>query len=77
MVAQHLFLKAKFAAANTNKNVSPGVLKASYFTCVGLFDLILCDKCFLLKDHNVVTPVRLEPAAPRSRIKYSTTEPLH
>ena len=24
------------------------------------------DKCVLLKDHNVVTPVRLEPTAPRS-----------
>ena len=23
-----------------------------------------------------MTPVRLEPAAPRSRVKYSTTEPL-
>ena len=31
---------------------------------------------FLLKDHNSVTPVRLEPAAPRSRGKHSTTEPL-
>ena len=26
------------------------------------------DKCVLLKDHNAVTPVRLEPAAPRSRV---------
>ena len=24
------------------------------------------DKCVLLKDHNTVMPVRLEPAAPRS-----------
>ena len=32
------------------------------------------DKCVLLKDHNAVTPVRLEPAAPRSRVKHSTTE---
>ena len=30
------------------------------------------DKCVLLKDHNAVTPVRLEPAAPRSRVKHST-----
>ena len=30
----------------------------------------------MLKDHNSVTPVRLEPAAPRSRVKHSTTEPL-
>ena len=29
------------------------------------------DKCVLLKDHNTVTPVRLEPAAPRSRVKHS------
>ena len=34
------------------------------------------DKCVLLKDPNAVTPVRLEPAAPRSWIKHSTTEPL-
>ena len=34
------------------------------------------DKCVLLKDHNAVTPVRLEPAVPRSRVKHSTTEPL-
>ena len=33
-------------------------------------------ECVLLKDHNAVTPVRLEPAAPRSRVKDSTTEPL-
>ena len=34
------------------------------------------DKCVLLKDQNAVTPVRLEPAALRSRVKHSTTEPL-
>ena len=34
------------------------------------------DKCVLLKDHNTVTPVMLEPAAPRSPVKHSTTEPL-
>ena len=34
------------------------------------------DKFVLLKDHNAVTPVRLEPAAPRSRVKHFTTEPL-
>ena len=34
------------------------------------------DTCVLLKDHNAVTPVRLEPATPRSRVKHSTTEPL-
>ena len=27
-------------------------------------------------DHNTVTSVRLEPAAPRSRVKRSTSEPL-
>ena len=31
------------------------------------------DKCVLLKDHNAV---RLEPGAPQSRVKHSTTEPL-
>ena len=30
----------------------------------------------MLKDHNAMTPVRLEPAALRSRVKQSTTEPL-
>ena len=34
------------------------------------------DKCVLLKDHNAVTPVWLEPAAPQSRVKHSTTEPM-
>ena len=34
------------------------------------------DKCVLLKDHNAVTPVRLDPVASRSRVKHSTTEPL-
>ena len=30
----------------------------------------------LAQGHNAVTPVRLEPAASRSRVKHSTTEPL-
>ena len=30
----------------------------------------------LTQGHNAVTPVRLEPAALRSRVKHSTTEPL-
>ena len=30
----------------------------------------------LAQGHNTVTPVRHEPAAPRSRVQYSTTEPL-
>ena len=30
----------------------------------------------MLKKHNAVTPVRLELAALRSRVKHSTTEPL-
>ena len=34
------------------------------------------DKCVLLKDHNAVTPEMLEPAASRSRVKHSTTEPV-
>ena len=34
------------------------------------------DKCILLKDHNTVTPVRLEAAALRCLVKHSTTEPL-
>ena len=34
------------------------------------------DKFVLLKDHNAVTQVRLEPAAPLSQTKHFTTEPL-
>ena len=30
----------------------------------------------LAQGHNAVTPVRLEPAAPWSRVQHSTTEPL-
>ena len=30
----------------------------------------------MLKDNNAVTLVRLEPAAIRSQVKHSTTEPL-
>ena len=30
----------------------------------------------MLKDHNAVAPVRLEPGAPQSRVKHSITEPL-
>ena len=32
------------------------------------------DKCVLLKDHNTVMPVRLQPAALWSGLKHSTTE---
>ena len=35
------------------------------------------DKCVLLKDQNKVTLVRLKPAVHRSRVKHSTTKPLH
>ena len=31
----------------------------------------------LLKDIMQLTPVRLEPATPRSPVKHSTTKPLH
>ena len=31
----------------------------------------------LAQGHNAVTPVSLEPVAPRSRVMHSTTEPLH
>ena len=30
----------------------------------------------LAQGHNTVTPMRLEPAAPWSQVKHSTTEPL-
>ena len=38
--------------------------------------VISSDKSVLLKDHNAVTPVRLDPMASRSRVKHSTNEPL-
>ena len=38
--------------------------------------VLMQDKCVLLKDHNTVTPVRLEPAALRYWVKHSTTELL-
>ena len=31
---------------------------------------------YLAQGHNAVTPVRLKPATPWSRVKHSTTEPL-
>ena len=31
----------------------------------------------LVQGHKAVTPVRVEPAVPWSRVKHSTTEPLH
>ena len=31
---------------------------------------------FLAQEHNTVTTVKLEPAAPRSQVKHDTTEPL-
>ena len=31
----------------------------------------------LAQGHNSMMPVRLEPATPLSRVKHSTTEPLH
>ena len=34
------------------------------------------NKCVLLKVHNAVKPERLKPAASRSGVKHSTTEPL-
>ena len=30
----------------------------------------------LAQGHKAVTPVRLDPTAPRSQVKHSTTEPL-
>ena len=31
----------------------------------------------LAQGHDAMTPMRLEPAAPLSLVKHSTTEPLH
>ena len=38
--------------------------------------LIFATLLTLLKDRHAVTPARLQPAAPRSRVKHSTTEPM-
>ena len=42
---------------------------------MGLTSTKLGSMC-LAPGHNAVTLVRLEPAAPQSRVKHSTTEPL-
>ena len=39
-------------------------------------DLYLARINVLAQGHNALTPVKFEPAAPRSRVKHSTTEPL-
>ena len=44
--------------------------------CSWVEPVLSWDKCILLKDHNAVTLVRLEPAATQSRVNHSTTEPL-
>ena len=31
----------------------------------------------LAQEHNAVRPARLDPTASRSRVKHTTTEPLH
>ena len=36
----------------------------------------LCTINYFAQGHNDVTPVKLEPAASRSQVKHSTTEPL-
>ena len=48
------------------------VIKGQVF--MGLTSTMLGLMC-LAQGHNVVTPVRLKPAAPRSRVQHSTTEP--
>ena len=57
-------------------NYSCHSVKHHFFHHQDTFVVRSKDKCVLLKDHNAVTPVRLEPAGPLSRVKYSTTGPL-
>ena len=41
------------------------------------YEPVLCgDKCVLLKDHNAMTPRRLQPVASQFQVKHSTTETL-
>ena len=49
------------------------VIKGQFF--LGWTSTKLWLMCFAQR-HKAVTPVRLEPAAPQSRVKHSTTEPL-
>ena len=44
-------------------------------TSSGFNKLVLAEAKCLAQGHNEVTPMRLEPATPRSRVKYSTPEP--
>ena len=41
-----------------------------------MLEWVFLGQMCLANGHNTVTPVRLEPAAPQSRAKHSTTEPL-
>ena len=55
----------------------PSTIFHLYWDGYSLVEPVLSwDNWVLLKDHNVVTPVRLKPVASRSRGEHSTTEPL-
>ena len=51
-----------------------GILGQVWYLIVSFSDLCLLS--YFAQGHNAVTPVRLEPAVPRFRVKYSTTKPL-
>ena len=55
-----------------DKEIPQGVLPMEQLVLSDKWARIMC----LAQGHNTVTPVRLVPAAPLSRVKHSTTEPL-
>ena len=68
----HAFLFVRFDSLHPINNFSD--IKGWVFLgCTNAKVGLMC----LAQGHNAVTPVILEPAAPRSRVKHSITEPLH
>ena len=79
--------QTKFAGGIIKYQMCINKIIGAHLQCVNnhyfvLFDLTLYipstifQLCSPAQGHNAVTPVRLEPAAPRARVKHSTTEPL-
>ena len=55
----------------------PSTIFHLYWDGYSLVEPVLSlDTLVLLKDHNVVTPLRLKSVASRSRGQHSTTEPM-
>ena len=72
-IAAHFVIALKFATYDSCliDSLRPSQQLFSY---VGTVFLSRTSTMCLVQRHNAVTPVRLEPATPRSRVKHSTTE---